>query len=52
MITLSESVYSITINLIKDNIALLEFTFEYIVWFQPNMNINDSQITYFTDEEN
>lgn len=31
--------------------ALLELTFEYTVWFQPDMNINGSQITYYTDYE-
>lgn len=31
--------------------SLLELTFEYTVWFQPDMNINDSQITYYNDYE-
>ena len=48
--TIPEQVHPITINLLKDNIALLEVTFEYTVWMQPNMNINDSQITYYTDD--
>ena len=52
MITLPESVHPVTVNLIKDNIALLVLTFEYTVWFQPNINISDSQITYCTDDEN
>ena len=43
--TIPERVHPITINLLKDNIALLEKTFEYTVWYQPNMNINNSQIT-------
>lgn len=50
--TLPENVQPTSINLIRDNIAFLELTFEYTVWYQPNMNINDSQITYYTDEEN
>ena len=49
--TIPERVHPITTNLLKDNIALLEVTFEYTVWYQPNMNITDSQITYYTDEE-
>lgn len=32
----------VTMNLIQDNIALLEFRFKYTVSYQPNMNINDS----------
>jgi len=51
LLTLPVQVHPITINLLKDNIALLEKTFEYTIWYQPNMNINDSQITYYTDEE-
>ena len=39
-------------NLIQDNITLLELNFEYTVWFQPNLNISDPQITYYTDGEN
>ena len=46
---LPEPVHPITINLLKDNIALLEITFEYTIWIQPNMNNRGSQITY--DEE-
>ena len=49
--TIPERVHPITINLLKDNIALLEKTFEYTIWYRPNMNINCSQITYYTDEE-
>ena len=49
--TILGRVHPITINLLKDNIALLEKTFEYIIWYQPNMNIKGSQITYDTDEE-
>ena len=37
--TIPERVHPITINLLKDNIALLEKTFEYTIWYQPNMNI-------------
>ena len=48
---LPESVHPITINLIKDNIALLEWTFKYTIWYQPNRNINEYQITYYTDEQ-
>ena len=51
LLTLPVQVHPITINLLNDNIALLEATFEYTIWMQPNMNINDSQITYYTDEE-
>jgi len=49
--TLPRSVHPITINLIKCNITLLELTFEYTVWCQPNKSLNESQITYYTDEE-
>ena len=49
--TLSESIHPITINLLKDNIALLELTFEYTIWYQPNKNLNESQIIYYTNEE-
>ena len=52
LITLSESIYSITINLIKGNIDLLELIFEYTAWFQLNMNMNDFQIIYYTDNRN
>ena len=48
---LSENVHLIIVNLIKDNIALLELTFEYNVWYQTNRNIEKYQITYYTDED-
>ena len=38
-------------KILKDNIALLELTFLYTVWYQENMDINDSQITYYSDDE-
>lgn len=41
--SIPESVHPITINLIKDNVALLES--------KLNKNIRESQITYYTDEE-
>ena len=50
--TISKNVHSITTNLIKDNIALLELTFEYTIWYQPNRNINESQVIYCTDDRN
>lgn len=49
--TLPESVHPITINLTKDNISSLELIFEYTIWYQPNRNIGEFQITYYTDEE-
>ena len=49
--TLPESVHCINISSMKDNIALLKLSFEYIVWYQPNRNIHESQITYYKDEE-
>ena len=39
-----DRVHPITINLLKDNIVLLEVTFEYTIWTQPNMNRNGPQI--------
>ena len=38
--TIPEPVHSTTINLLKVNIALLDKTFEYPVWYRPSMNIN------------
>ena len=35
--TIPEQVHPITINLVKDNIALLEKTLEHTVWYQPEM---------------
>ena len=49
--TIPERVHPITINILKDNIAPLEVTFEFTVWYQPNIIIIDSQITYYTDEK-
>ena len=49
--TIPQRVYLITINLLKDNIALLEVNFEYTIWIQTNMNSNDTQITDCTNEE-
>ena len=37
----------ITLNILRDQIALLELTFEYIVWYQPNKKIDEFQITYY-----
>ena len=51
LLALPVQVHSITINLLNDNIALLEKTFEYTVWYQPNMSISSSQIIYDTDDE-
>ena len=50
--TISKNVHSTTTNLIKDNIALLELTFEYTIWYQPHRNINESQVIYCTDDRN
>ena len=41
----------ITINIIRDYTTLLEITFEYTIWHQPHRNINESQMTSYTDEE-
>jgi len=38
-------------ELIKDQIALLEKTFEYTIWIQPNKSSTESQITYYSDKE-
>ena len=40
-----------TRKVLKDDIALLEITFIYTIWYQGNMDINDSQITYYSDNE-
>ena len=32
-------------KILKDNIALMELTFIYTIWYQGNMDINDSEIT-------
>ena len=52
LLTLLYIVKPVTINVLIDQIILLEVTFEYNIWYQPNQNINESQITYYTDEEN
>ena len=52
VISLPKRIHLITITLIRDNIVLLELTFEYTVCYQPNININDSWITYYTKGEN
>ena len=35
----------------QSNIAILELTFEYTVWFQRNSNINDSQNLLYRQRE-
>jgi len=39
----------ITLNILGDQIALLELTFDYTILYQPNKEINESQITYYND---
>ena len=48
---LPKNVHPITTNSIHDNIILLDLTFEYTLWYQPNRNINECQITYYIDGE-
>ena len=38
-------------KILKYNIVLLELTFKYTIWYQGNMDINDPQITYYSDNE-
>ena len=48
---LPETIQLINRKILKDNIALLDLTFIYTIWYQGNMEINDSQITYYSDNE-
>jgi len=47
----ASNVNPIILNILTNQIALLELTFEYIIWYQPNKQIDESQITYYTDSE-
>ena len=38
----ASNVNPITLNTLRDQIALLELTFEYTVWYQPNKKIDES----------
>jgi len=51
LITFASNVNPIALSLFRDQIALLEVTFEYTLWCQLYKNIDESQITYYTDEE-
>ena len=48
---LSETIEPRNRKILKDSIVLLELTFTYTIWYQRNMDINDSQITYYSDNE-
>ena len=50
----ASNVNRITLNMLRDQIALLELTFNYTILEQPNKETNESLITYdntTTDEE-
>ena len=50
----ASNVNRITLNILRDQIALLELTFNYTILEQPNKETNESLITYentTTDEE-
>ena len=47
----ASNIILITLNILRDQIALLELTFEYTIWYQPNKEIAESQITYYADSE-
>ena len=50
----ASNVNRITLNILRDQIALLELTFDHTKLYQPNKAINESQITYnnkSSDEE-
>ena len=42
----------VTLNILRDQIALLELTFNHTILYQPNKESSESQITYYTDSEN
>jgi len=45
----ASNVNRITLNILRDQITLLELTFDYTKLYQPNKEINESQITYDND---
>jgi len=45
----ASNVNRITLNILRDQIALLELTFDYTIVYQSNKEINESQITYYND---
>ena len=50
----ASNVNRITLNMLRDQIALLELTFDYTKLYQPNKEINESLIMYdnaTTEEE-
>jgi len=47
----ANNVNPITLNILRDQIALLELNCEYIIWYQPNKQIEESQITYYNDSK-
>ena len=51
LLLLPETIEPRTRKILKDNIALLELIFIYTIWYQGNMDLNDSQITYYSDEK-
>ena len=48
----ASNVNRIALNILRDQIALLELTFNHTILYQPNKESNESQITYYTDSEN
>jgi len=47
----ASNINPITLNILWDQSDLLELTFEYTVWYQPNKEIDESQLIYCTEEE-
>jgi len=45
----ASNINHIALNILRDQIALLELTFDYTILYQPNKEINESQITYYND---
>ena len=45
----ASNVNRITLNILRDQIALLELTFDCTILYQPNKEINESQITYYNE---
>ena len=46
----ASNVHRITLNILRDQIALLELTFNYTILYQPNKEINESQIIYYDSD--
>jgi len=47
----ASNVHPKTFDILQNRITLLEWTFDYTIWFQLNKKINESQITYYSDSE-